>query len=115
MANPQLGDTEKVPYAIALLDGDSNPAVLDPTDTISVASADTASISVVPDAVPSAGNIASGFLVGGAKLQTGVAVTATLTPGAASKTKALTVTDLIDVVGGPAASMAFNLGTPVAQ
>lgn len=113
--NFQLGDTEKTPYALTVLDGDSNPAVLDPTDTIEIVSADTASLTVVPDASPSAGSVASGFLVGGSKEQVGVAVTATVTPGPSSTTKAMTVTDLIDIVSGPAASISLGLGAPVAQ
>jgi hypothetical protein len=115
MSNTQIGDTEKAPYALTLLDGDSNPAQLDPSDTLSIVSADTASLSVVPDAVPAAGMVASGFLVGGSKLQTGVVVTIKIVPGPSSLTKPLTTTDVIDVVGGPAASLAFTVGTPVAQ
>lgn len=115
MANFQLGDTEKVPYALTVLDGDSNAATLDPTDVVAVVSADTASATVVPDATPAAGSVGSGFILGGAKLQVGVAITATVTPGASSLTKALTVTDLIDIVGGVANSLSLGLGAPVAQ
>jgi hypothetical protein len=115
MANFQLGDTEKSAYALTVLDADSNPASLDPTDTVTVVSADTASATVVPDPTPAAGSVASGFILGGAKLQVGVAITATVTPGPSSLTKVLTVTDLIDIVGGVANSISLGLGAPVAQ
>jgi len=115
MANFQLGDTEKSPYAVTVLDGDSNPAVLDPTDTVTVVSSDVASMTVVPDATPAAGSVASGFVLGGAKLQVGVTLTATVTPGPTSITKAITGVDLIDIVGGVANSLSIGLGAPVLQ
>lgn len=114
MPNFQLGDTEKVPYALTELDADSNPATVAAGDVITIVSSDTASIAVVPDATPAAGSVASGFLVGGAKLQVGVSITATVTHAAAGSTP-LTVTDLIDVVGGTASSLALGLGAPVSQ
>jgi hypothetical protein len=120
MPNFQLGDTEKVAYALTELDADSNPASAQPGDIITVVSSAPASISVVPDATPAAGSVASGFLVGGATLAIGVTITATVqhvssingvtTPGAS-----LTVTDLIDVVGGTASSISLGLGAPVSQ
>jgi hypothetical protein len=115
MANFQLGDTEKAPYAVTVLDGDSNPAVLDSTDTVAVVSSDTASITVVPDSPAAAGSVASGFILGGAKLQVGVTITATVTPGPSSLTKAISGVDLVDVVGGVANSLSIGLGAPVAQ
>ena len=114
MPNFQLGDTEKVPYALTELDADSNPATPQAGDVITIVSSDTASITVVPDATPVAGSVASGFLVGGSKLQTGVQVTATVTHAAPGSTP-LTVTDLIDVVGGTASSISIGLGAPVSQ
>lgn len=112
MANFQLGDTEKVAYALTELDADSNPATANPADTISITSSDTASVSVVPDATAAAGSVASGFLVGGSKLQVGVAINATVThPDGTS----LSVVDLIDVVGGAASSLSLGLGAPVSQ
>ncbi len=112
MPNFQLGDTEKVPYALTELDADSNPATPQATDTISIVSSDTTSITVVPDATPVAGSVASGFLVGGTKLQTGVNVTATVTHADGTS---LTVSDLIDIVGGTASSISLGLGAPVSQ
>lgn len=112
MPNFQLGDTEKVPYALTELDADSNPATADPSDVISVTSSDNASATVVPDATPVAGSVASGFIFGQAKLQTGVTITATVTHTDGSS---LTVSDLIDIVGGKASSISLGLGAPVSQ
>jgi hypothetical protein len=112
MANFQLGDTEKVPYALTELDADSNPATANPADVISITSSDTASATVVPDATPAAGSVASGFIFGGKKLQAGVQIVATVThPDGTS----LSVTDLIDIVGGAASSISLGLGAPVSQ
>lgn len=110
--NPQLGDTEKVPYALTELDADSNPATPKSDDTITITSSDTDSATVVPDATPVAGSVASGFILGGKKLQTGVTITATV---AHSDGTSLTVTDTIDIVGGAASSLSLGLGAPVAQ
>jgi len=112
MPNPQLGDTEKVPYSLTELDGASNPASPSPGDVISITSSDTASATVVPDATPVAGSIASGFIVGGKKLQVGVILTATVTHTDGTK---LSVTDTIDIVGGVASSLSLGLGAPVSQ
>jgi hypothetical protein len=109
MANFQLGDTEQVSYGVTVLDADSNPAVLLPTDVVSATSS-SASMTVVPDATPAAGTVASGQLLGTAALATGVVFTVSIT-GSVN----LTATDLIDIVGGPASSISIALGTPVAQ
>jgi hypothetical protein len=112
MPNFQLGDTEKSAYALTELDADSNPALPQPGDAVSVTSSDTASATIVPDATPVDGSIASGFVVGGKKVQTGVVITASVvhTDGTS-----LSVTDTIDVVGGVASSLSLGLGAPVAQ
>ncbi len=113
MPNFQLGDTEQVAYAITVLDGDSNPATLAPGTTVTVVSSNTAALSVEPDTTPAAGSVASGLLVGGTKLATGVSVTATVTlPGVSAPFVAV---DLIDVVGGTANSISIGLSAPVSQ
>jgi hypothetical protein len=112
MANFQLGDSEKVAYALTELDAASNPASLSPGDVVSIVSSDTAALTVVPDATPVADSIASGFLVGGKKLATGVVVTASVTH---TDGTALTVADTIDIVGGVASSISLGLGAPVSQ
>ena len=109
MANFQLGDTEKVSYAVTILDADSNPASLQPGDVVSATSS-SPSMTVLPDATPVAGSVASGFLLGTAALATGVVFTVAIT-GSVN----LTATDTIDIVGGPASSISIALGTPVAQ
>lgn len=111
-SNFQLGDNQKVPYTLNLSDAENNPTVLEPTDQLSITSSDTASLTVIPDATPVSGAAASGFLVAGTKLQTGVTVTATITH--ADGTSA-TASDLIDIVAGEAATVAFSLGAPVSQ
>jgi hypothetical protein len=113
MANFQLGDTEKVSYALTVLDADSNPANLLPGDTVSVFSSDTTSATIVPDSVPAAGSVASGFVVGGKKVQVGVSITAAITH--ADGSLGLSVVDLIDIVGGTASSISLGFGAPVAQ
>ncbi len=112
MPNFQLGDTEKAPYALTELDADSNPASPSPGDVITITSSDTASATVVPDATPTAGSIASGFVVGGKKVQVGVTITATVTHTDGTM---LSVTDTIDVVGGVASSLSLGFGAPVSQ
>jgi hypothetical protein len=112
MAAFQLGDTEKVAYSLIELDADSNPASPQAGDTITIATSDPASLTSVPDVVPVAGSVASGFLLGGKKLQVGVTVTATVTHADGTS---LTVTDAIDIVGGQASSLSLGLGAPVAQ
>ncbi len=112
MPNFQLGDTEKVAYTLTELDADQNPANAQPGDVLTVTSSDTDSITVVPDDTPVAGSVASGFLLGGRKLQTGVQVTATVTH---TDGTSLTVTDLIDVVAGAATTLSLGLGAPVSQ
>jgi len=113
MANFQLGDTEKVAYTLTALDAQSNPATLAAGDSISITSSDTASATIVPDATPVAGSLASGFIVGGKKVAAGVVITASALKADGSLD--LTVTDTIDIVGGVASSLSLGLGAPVAQ
>lgn len=112
MANLQLQDIQKVPYTLTAVDADGNPAQLAPGASVAVSSNDPASATVVPDATPAVGSVASGFVVGGAKLGT-VQINAVVTnaDGSAGPTGAVS----IDIVSGPAASIAMSLGTPVAQ
>lgn len=113
MANTQLTDNFKVPYTLVETDADGNPATPAPGDTATVTSADTDSITVVPDETPVDGTVASGFLLGGKKLQVGVSVTALVTH--TDGTTLGPVVDLIDVVGGAASTLAFGLGAPIPQ
>lgn len=111
--NTQLGDTQKVPYTLTALDADGNPASLAAGDVVVVSSSDTASATVVPDATPAAGSLASGFILGGKKLQVGVVITAAANKADGSVD--LTVTDTIDIVAGAASALSFGLGAPVSQ
>jgi hypothetical protein len=112
MPNFQLGDTEKVAYSLTELDADSNPTQGVPTDVITVVSDSLGSATVVQDATPAPGTVASGFIVGGKTLKTGVNVTWTVTHADGTK---LTTTDVFDIVGGAASSLSVGLGAPVAQ
>jgi hypothetical protein len=112
VANFQLGDTQKVAYALTELDAQGNTALPQQGDIIQIVPSDLASATVVADAVPAAGSVASGFIVAGKKAQVGVAIVATVThPDGTS----LSVTDFIDVVGGTASTLSLSLGAPVAQ
>jgi hypothetical protein len=108
-ANPQLGDSEKVPFTLIELDAASFPATPNTGDVASVTSA-SPSITVVMDATPVAGTVASGFLVGGTPAP-GVVITAQVTH--ADGTVLGPITDTIDVVGGTASSLSIGLGAPV--
>lgn len=110
--NYPLGDTQKVPYSITEIDADKQPTQGVASDVISATSSDADSLTVVQDATPAAGTVASGFLVGGSKLQTGVVFTVTVTHADGTS---LTATDLIDIIPGAATSLSIGLGTPVAQ
>jgi hypothetical protein len=111
MANFQLGDTEKAPFALTELDAASQPVAGLPTDTISIVSDSPDSASIVMDSPAADGFVASGFVVGG-KPKTNVNITATVTHADGTS---LTVTDVIDVVGGTASSLSLGLGAPVSK
>lgn len=111
MANFQLGDTQQVPYQIFGKDADGSPAVPAPGDTVNVSTSDTAMATVVKDATPAPGSLASGVIVGGTKEGT-VNIIVQYQPQGGSL---ITLTDAIDIVGGPVSTVAISLGTPVAQ
>ena len=112
MANFQLQDVQKVSYALSAADADGNPSVLAAGATVAVSSSDVTMATVLPDATPAAGSLASGFILGAAKLGT-VQINAAVTnaDGSAGLTGALA----IDIVSGPAATISMAPGTPVAQ
>jgi len=121
MANFQLGTDQKVSYSVSGLDSKLAPAALPLGDTISVVSADLASATIVPDATPAAGMLASGFIFGASKLQANLLLTASaLKADGTLDTSVAVATVLIDVVagvgtGGAATSLSFVLGTAVPQ
>ncbi len=108
--NPQIGDTEKAPFTLVELDDASQPVPGLPTDVISITSDSPSSASIVMDATPAPGTVASGFVVGGVP-KTGVILTATVTH--ADGTVLGPAIDTIDIVGGVANSLAFGLGAPI--
>jgi hypothetical protein len=111
MPNFQLGDSEKAPFALTELDAASQPASAQLGDSVSVVSDSPSNASIVMDPTPAPGSIASGFVVGGTP-KTGVNITATVTHADGTK---LSVSDVIDVVGGVASSLSLGLGAPVSQ
>lgn len=112
MANQQLQDVQKVPYSFVALDADQNATSLAAGSTLAVDTTDHDSGTVAPDATAAPGTVASGFLVGGAKLGT-IQLVATETK--ADGTTGLTGAVSVDIVAGDAASLAPAFGTPVAQ
>jgi len=112
MANFQLGDSQKVDYQLLAKDAKGEPALAQPGDTITIASSDLAMATVVPDATPVAGSVASGFIVAGNAVGT-VTINASYAP--ADGSPAFTASQLIDIGSGKTASVALNLGTAVAQ
>src|SRR5438128_5291442 len=106
--NLQLADTQKVPFKLIELDGDLNPAEGAPTDRVTVLSSDPASATVALDPTPAAGSVASGFVLGGKKLQNGVVITATVTHADGTNFSA---TGVLDIIAGVAVSVSFNFGT----
>lgn len=115
MANFQLGDSEKVAYSLVELDAKSVAVPGLPTDVVSVTSDNTNLATVVPDATPTPGSVASGFIVGGTPVAgqpNTVNITATVTHADGTS---LSVSDAIDIVGGAANSISLGLGAPVAQ
>jgi hypothetical protein len=117
VANFQLGANQKAPYTITEVDANGNPVKPSAGDSVSI-TASTTDVSIVPDATPVAGAVASGFIVGNPASAgaTGVQVTETTT--LANGTVLPAVTNLVDViaVAAPAAvATTFVLGAPVAQ
>lgn len=112
MTNFQLQDVQKVLFVLNAVDADGNPAALASGASIKVSSADPTIADVVLDPTPASGSLVSGFVVGKAKLGT-VQINAAVVnvDGSAGVTGAVS----IDVVAGPAATISFNLGTPVSQ
>jgi hypothetical protein len=108
--NPQIADSEKAPYTLVELDAASQPVPGVSTDVISITTDSPNSVSIVPDATPAPGTVASGFIVGGVP-KAGVVITAQVTH--ADGTTLGPAIDTVDIVGGVANSLAFGLGAPI--
>lgn len=120
MADFQLQIGFQVPYVIQEFSDAAGtlPIAALPTDVTTVVSANTASLTVAPDATPVVlGAAQTGFLVAGTTAATAISVTATVTPAGLA---ALIASVLVDVIATtpppppPAASIGITLGTPVA-
>jgi len=111
MANFQLGDNQQVQFGITEFDAQGNPATPQPGDTFSSSLSDSTAAVVEFEQPPANGTVASGLIV--AKHESlGLVVTIALQHASGP---AITITDTIDIVGGPATTIAISLGTPVAQ
>jgi hypothetical protein len=127
MANYQLQDAQKAPYAFFDQDADGNVESPEPGDLVTLTSSDTASLTIAPDSTPDptkypAGTPAgvtalqTGFLVGGSKLQTGVQVSAQLELAAPPPTGQPVVPPTsVDIVAGPVAGGGLSIGQAVSQ
>jgi hypothetical protein len=106
--NYQIAQNEHIPFSLF----ERNPAFSKIPATVIVVSSDPASVSVVLDATPAPDTNASGYFLGGAKIQNGVMVTATVRQ-ADGQTRSNTYT--FDVVAEvpQTSSLAFQLGRPV--
>lgn len=129
MADFQLQDSQKVPYAISEVDAKGNIDTPDAQDSATLTSSDTASITIVPDTTVDPAKVPNnpdgtpgdptkylqtGFIVAGSKLQTGVTVTVTVNHGDGQASPPPTV-DTFDIVGGTPTTTVITLGTPVSQ
>jgi hypothetical protein len=117
LVNFQLNAKQKAPYTITEVDANGNPVAPSKGDAVSI-TVSTSDLTVVPDATPVAGAVASGFIVGNPASAgaTGVQVTETTT--LANGTVLPAVTNLVDVIAAvaPAAvATTFVFGAPVAQ
>jgi hypothetical protein len=115
MPNVPLPDNFKVSYQVPGLDSDGAPTgMLGTGSTLTVVSSAPDSVSVAQDATSTApGMVATGFLVGGKAVQTGVVITFTLTLADGSKSSQ---TVSVDDIAGAASSLGpIVLGTPIPQ
>ena len=124
MANFQLQDTQKVPYAVFESDADGNIGTPGTGDSVSVTTDSPTSLSISSDAtvdpakVPAGANasqcLQTGFIVGGSVNKVGCQVTATFSHADGTPAPAAVV-DLIDNIVGPLTTGALSLGAPVSQ
>ena len=110
-----LLDNQKVPYQIIGDDAAGFPGAQLPAGaSLAVSSSDPTIASVVPDAAPAPGTIASGYVVAAtpAKLgQVQISAAVTNADGSAGPTGSVSV----NVSAGSLSTIVMNLGTPVSQ
>jgi hypothetical protein len=109
--NSQLATNQKAPYVVNHLDG----SPLKVGNSIRLTSSDNNGASIAPDAVPLAG-LGTGFVVGGAAVQTGLKITADEldATGNVVDTTAVVI-DIVSpvVVPPPPSNLSLTLGVPV--
>jgi hypothetical protein len=115
MPNPQIGDTQKAPFAVTELDADGLPVLPTAGDSCPVVSSDVTLATIVLDASPVVdGALVTGFIVAMPKAGT---VNITFGPiGKADGTSIGTaIVDVFDIVAGTASQIGVSVGAPVAQ
>ena len=117
MPNVQLATNQKMSYAVFETDVNGNVVAPGKGDSVSI-TASTADVSLVPDATPVPGAVASGFIVANPASAgvVGVAIAEQVT--LANGTVLPAVTNLVDVIAAaalPAVASTFVFGAPVAQ
>src|SRR5258708_37692259 len=115
MPNPQIGDTQKAPFAVTELDANNLPVPPGAGDTCPVVSSDTTLATITIDASPVVeGALITGFIV--AKPKAG---TVNVSFGPIGKTDGTTIgtaiVDTFDIVAGTAAQIGVSVGAPVPQ
>lgn len=109
-----LQDIQEVPYQINAVDADGNPTTNIPAGaTAAVTSSDPTIASVVPDATPAAGSIASGVIVGQSKLGS-VTITEQVSDASGNALFPAS-TAVVQVVASNATGAAIAFGAPVNQ
>ena len=109
MANLKLASNQKVPFVVNHVDGSQ----LKVGNSIRVSSPDPTGATVVPDPAPLVG-LATGFVVGGTNLQTGLNIVADEIDSTGAVVDSTSIA--IDIVAaGAATNLVLTLGTPVPQ
>lgn len=116
MANFQLLNSQKVPYTVTGQDANGNSAQLKAGDTLQIQSSNPALATIVSDATPQAGFLASGFVVA----VNGATGTVQVTVAAfnADGTVDIKASDpFIDIIAPPvvATALTLDLGAAVNQ
>jgi hypothetical protein len=113
--NPQIGDTQKAPFAVTELDADGQAVPPLAGDTCPIVSSDTTLATIVIDATPTVpGALTTGFIVAQPK-----AGTVNVTFGPIGKADGTTVgkqvVDIFDIVAGAATQLGVSIGAPIPQ
>jgi hypothetical protein len=112
MPNFPITDTQKSAYSVTEVDSNGNSVASLSGDVTTVVSGNSPTITIVPDATPASGSIASGFIVANNGPASNVAVTATRTH---TDGTSITVTMFVDISTGPANTLVLTFAAPVTK